>query len=235
MDIKDKVVIITGASSGIGEAAARLLASKGAKVGLVARSEKKLRGLERELPGSFAVVADMTDFDAARKMVETIHAHYGRIDILVNNAGRGGDFGPLEHVDIRKFRDLMELNVYGLIVATQAAIPFLREAGGGAIVNIGSGTTKMVMPGMSVYPSTKHVVQHISRVSRLELAKDNISVTVVHPYLTATNFFNDMDENRRNEFLRRADPPQKVAEEILRAIEEGMEEIDMSATHRSAR
>ena len=90
------------------------------------------------------------------------------------------------------------------------------------------------MPGMSVYPATKHVVQHLSRVARAELAKDNIAVTILHPYLTATNFFSRLPEDRRQELLKRADSPEMVADEIVRAIEEGPEEIDMSARHRGS-
>jgi short-subunit dehydrogenase len=127
----------------------------------------------------------------------------------------------------------MELNVYGPIVAMQAVIPYLREAGQGAIINIGSGTTKMLMPGGNIYPSTKHVLHHISRTARVELAKDNIAVTILHPYITATHFFDNMNPERRQELLKRADSPEQVAQEILRAIEEGMEEIDMSAAHRA--
>jgi short-subunit dehydrogenase len=228
MEIKNKVIIITGASSGIGEAAAKALAAKGAKVALVARSEDKLKELSNSLADSFVVKTDMTNEVSIKNMVEEVAKHYGHVDALINNAGRGTDFGPVEKIDINEFRNLMDLNIYGPIVAMQEVIPELRKVGGGAIVNIGSGTVYMMAEGMSVYPGTKVLLQHITRTARLELAKDNIAVTILHPYVTKTNFFDRMDQKQKDEYLSRGDEPEKVADKIVEALETGAEIISLA-------
>lgn len=140
MEIKDKVIVVTGASSGIGEAAARLLAGKGAKLALVARSSEKIEKLAEESAGAFAIKADMSKIDEAREMIRKAHDRFGRIDVLINNAGQG--YGaPVEKIDIGKYRYLFDLNVLGPLVAMQTVIPIMRRQGGGTIINISSGTS----------------------------------------------------------------------------------------------
>ena len=107
MEIRDTIVIITGASGGIGLATARLLSKNGAKVALVARSTDKLASIAATLPGSFAVTADMSRGPDIRNMVKSIHGHYGRIDVLINNAGRGM-WNSAEKTDLEQYRGLME-------------------------------------------------------------------------------------------------------------------------------
>lgn len=236
MIIRDKVVIVTGASTGIGAAAARLLAQKGARVALAARSKDKLEALSAQLPGSFVAPVDMTDHAAVERMIAQVHAHYGRIDALVNNAGRGGSWTPVERIDIDVFRRLMELNVYGQIVAMQRVIPIMRAQGGGVIVNVGSGTVKMVREGGSVYPGTKVLLQHVTRIARKELEKDGIVVGIVHPFITNTPFFENGEPSdgqtreavaARPDFLAHAHPPEKPAAAIVEMIETGVPEISL--------
>lgn len=187
MDVKNKVVLVTGASSGIGKAAAELFAAQGAQVALAARSAEALETLAARLPGSLAIATDMTREKDVRRMVERTHEHYGRIDVLVNNAGRGMRAGVAE-VGLQEFRDLLELNVISLLHATQRVVPIMRAQGGGMLVNISSGTTKMLIPGMGLYSATKHVVNHLSDIARLELAPLGIRVSTVYPTRTATDF-----------------------------------------------
>jgi short-subunit dehydrogenase len=187
MDIQNKVVIITGASAGIGLTTARLFAANGAKVALAARSMDKLSALESELDGSYAVQVDMTDVSSIKGMVEKVREHYGRIDVLINNAGQGM-FLPLEQVDLQQARDLIELNVIGPLAAMQAVIPIMREQGGGLIINISSGLSKMSVPNLGVYASTKTALNMISLTARAELANDNIRLSIVYPGRTATEF-----------------------------------------------
>jgi len=190
MKVRDKVVIVTGASSGMGLATARLLAKKGAKVALVSRSKEKLEEISRDLPGSVVIQADMRVENDIKNMVAKAHEHFGRIDILINNAGRG--YGtPLEYIDIKQFRELFELNVVGPLIAMQAVIPVMRKQGGGMIVNISSGTTLSYMPGVSAYASLKRALNGLTLTAREELKKDNIVVSVVYPYITETNFYRD--------------------------------------------
>lgn len=221
MDVKNKVVIITGASSGIGEAAARLLAQKGAKVVMAARSLDKLKEMEKELPGSLAIQADMTREKDVRDLVEKTKESFGRVDILVNNAGQGLA-APVEHVDLPKYRAVMELNVFGPLLAMETAVPIMRSQGGGMIVNICSMVTKNYYPGIGAYASTKYALLALSLTARQELEKDKIIVSVVHPSLTATEFFHSDAQEPRDLTPRpgmAADPPEKVAEYIAKAIE----------------
>src|SRR5712691_8987444 len=130
MKIAESVVIVTGASSGIGLATARLLAQNRAKVALVARSKENLASVASELPGSFSRPTDMSELADVRKMVSDVHDHYGRIDGLVNNAGRSY-LGPVEEVDVDNYADVFRLNTLGPFVAMQEVIPIMRAQGGG--------------------------------------------------------------------------------------------------------
>ena len=122
MQIKDRVFIVTGASSGIGLATAVALSGRGGKVALLARSTDALEKLARQLPGSLPVTVDMTQFDRVREAVQVVHAHYDRIDGLVNNAGRSYA-ASVEEIDPAVFDEIFRLNVSGPIVGMQAVIP----------------------------------------------------------------------------------------------------------------
>ena len=137
MQIKDHVVIVTGASSGIGRSTAIALSGAGAKVALLARTGSALQELSQQLPGSLPVTVDLTKFDRVREAVRTVHQHYGRIDGLVNNAGRSYAAG-IEEIEPALFDEIFHLNVLGPVVAMQAVIPVMRAQGGGSIVNINS-------------------------------------------------------------------------------------------------
>ena len=139
MEIKGRVVIVTGASGGIGLATAKLLAGKGAKVALVARSKEKLEKLAKELPDSLAITADMSKIGEIEQMIKKVMKHFGRIDILVNNAGQGY-LSTVEKTNIGVLRDIFELNVVGPLAAMQAVIPIMKKQQEGVIINISSGT-----------------------------------------------------------------------------------------------
>jgi short-subunit dehydrogenase len=182
-----KIAIVTGASSGIGLATARVLAENGVKVGLVSRSRRILEEISGTLPGSRAIPADMTKIPQIEKMVSRVMKQFGRIDILVNNAGQGYD-APVEKTDLATFRYIYDLNIIGPLVAMQQVIPIMKAQGGGTIINISSGTALMNLPGMSPYSSSKRALAAISLAARQELQADNIVVSVVYPYITLTNF-----------------------------------------------
>ena len=124
MDVKDKVAIVTGASSGIGLATAKLLSERGAKVVLSARTFSVLKRTSENLPDSFPVKADMTKTADIKRMVNKTVEHFGRIDILVNNAGRGF-FAPVEQIDPAKYRYILELNLVAPVIAMQQVIPVM--------------------------------------------------------------------------------------------------------------
>jgi len=142
MDIKDKVVIVTGASMGIGEATARALAREGALVVLAARSEEALEKLADELPRSLVVRTDMMREADITNLVQKTMDEFGRVDVLVNNAGQGL-YGAVENVNIDDYRKIFELNVIGPLRAMHAVIPIMRKQGGGSIVNISSLVSKI--------------------------------------------------------------------------------------------
>lgn len=173
MDVKGKVSIVTGASSGIGKATAELLAQKGATV----------VGISRHGP----VVGDMTKPADIQKFVADTVKQYERIDILVNNAGRGYD-AAIEFTDIKILQEIYTLDVVGPLLAMQAVIPVMRKQGGGAIVNISSATALMALPNMGGYSSLKRALVGLSLTAAAELKKDHITVSVVYPYSTDTNF-----------------------------------------------
>ncbi len=185
--LQGKTAIVTGASSGIGLATARILAENGVKVGLVSRSKGVLEEISGTLPGSRAIPADMTKIPQIRKMVNGMMKYFGRIDILVNNAGQGYD-ASVEKTDVGTFRYIYDLNIIGPLFAMQQVIPIMRAQGGGTIINISSGTALMNLPGMSPYSSSKRALAAISLAARQELQADNIIVSIVYPYITLTNF-----------------------------------------------
>jgi len=228
MKIKDKVIIVTGASQGIGLVTARHLSSLGAKIVVAARSKDLINSLEKELPNSLGIIADMRKATDIKNLVQKTIDKFGRVDILINNAGQGmvGDF---EHIDIVQYKAIMDLNVFGVVIAMQEVIPYMRKQGGGMIINISSGVTKMYLPGLSAYSSTKYALNSISLTARQELEKDHIIVSIVLPGLTATNFAKNSIGSNPNWAAGRkmpeADAPEKVAKTIEKIINSEEAEI----------
>lgn len=233
MNIEGKVVIVTGASSGIGLATAELFAQKGARVVLVARSKDKLKKIAKRLPHSFVVVTDMTEKKEIIAMVSQTYNHFGRVDILVNNAGQGYD-AAVEEINTTVFKKLFELNLIGPLVAMQQVIPIMRQQKEGVIVNISSGTALMYLENMSAYSSLKRALVGLSLTAREELKKDGIMVSVVYPFITETDFEKNTIKhhtrqremnNDDNFTLPKADSATYVAEKILEAIHSKKAEI----------
>ena len=224
MEIKDRVFIVTGASSGIGLATAKILAERGGKVALLARSTDALRVLAKQLPGSLPVTADMTQWPHVREAVGTVHRHYGRVDGLVNNAGRSYA-AAVEEIEPALFDEIFHLNVLGPIVAMQSVIPLMRAQGGGSIVNINSGTAFMTVPQYSVYSSSKRALLGFSLTARVELEKDRIAVSEIYPFITATNFGKNRMGNPAgggpSANYAEGDRPEFIAGLVVQAIEEG--------------
>jgi NADP-dependent 3-hydroxy acid dehydrogenase YdfG len=224
VEIEKRVFIVTGASSGIGLAAARALCTRGGQVALLARSTGALQSLADQLPGSLPITADMTRFDELRAAVEVVHRHYGRVDGLVNNAGRSYAT-TVERIDPVLFDEIFHLNVLGPIVAMQAVIPLMRSQGGGSIVNINSGTAFMTIGGYSVYSASKRALMGFSLTAREELESDHIAVSEIYPDRTATNF----GRNRMVGSEAGGPPadysdaarPEVIADIVVKAIEEG--------------
>ena len=228
MNIKDKVVIITGASSGIGLATARLLSKQGAKLALAARTKKKLDDLSIELSDSISIPTDMTKIAEIKRMVEKTIEHFGRVDILINNAGQGYD-ASTEKTNIDTVHYIFDLDVIGPLVAMQQVIPYMRKQGGGTIINVSSGTALMYLPNMGAYSAIKRALANISLTAREELKNDNITVSVVYPYMTLTNFEKNTikdipeTEDEQEDFNR---PPLDTAEYLAQKILDGIKSGD---------
>jgi short-subunit dehydrogenase len=227
VQIDNRVFVVTGASQGIGLSTAKVLAARGAKLALLARSADLLEQLSADIPGSLAVTVDVTDFAALRKSIDQVHKHFGQIDGLINNAGRSYA-ASVEEIDPVIFDEIFHLNVLAPIVAMQAVIPAMRAQGQGSIVNINSGTAFMTIPHYSVYSSSKRALVGFSFTAREELAKDGIVVSQVYPAVTATNFgVNRMGVTRPGgpaADYAKGDTPEFVAGLVVQAIEEGESE-----------
>jgi len=189
--LADQVVIITGASSGLGEATARRLARGGAKLVISARRAERLEALARELDPSgqrvLTIAADVTDTAGRRRLVDDALQKFGRIDALVNNAGYGTR-GPVELVPVELIRRNFETNLFSLIALTQLVIPHLRARGSGRIINIGSVAGRIARPLSSIYDSTKHALEAITDGLRGELAPFGIAVVLIRPGFILTEF-----------------------------------------------
>ena len=234
MDIRDKVVIITGASLGIGRATSRLLASRGAKLVLAARTKSTLDALEAELPGAIAVPTDVREVEDVTILVEAALAKFGRIDILVNLAGQAM-WAPVEQVDVEHYRNLLDLNVLGYLRTMQAVIPVMRRQGGGMIVNVSSMVSMAHRPNLAGYASTKAAVNTLTLTAREELRESNIIVCLIRPRLVETEFGNNaaMPEpaalrDRANPNAPPMDTPELVAETIAELIETEAAEMNLA-------
>ncbi len=189
--LSDQVVIVTGASSGIGEAVARRLARGGARLVLGARRAEPLAALARELDPSGtrvrAVPADVTAEADRRRLVDTALQAFGRIDALVNNAGYGTR-GPIERVPLELIRRNFETNLFATIALIQLIAPHLREQGSGRIVNIGSVAGRIARPMSSVYDATKHALEAVTDGLRGELAPFGVEVVLIRPGFIRSGF-----------------------------------------------
>jgi len=225
MEVNDRVVIVTGASSGIGAAFARLAAGEGARLVLAARRTERLEALAAELPGALAVTTDLRDPAQVRRLVAAAAEAFGRVDVLVNNAGQGMHV-PVEEARLEDLQAIVELNLYGPLVAMQAVLPLMRAQGGGAIVNVSSNTTRMVIPGIGPYSATKCALNQLSATARAEWAADGVVVSVVHPSVTATEFHQTLRAGAMRGGGRLApEAPEVVARAILEAIRSGAAEV----------
>ncbi|WDF32005.1 SDR family NAD(P)-dependent oxidoreductase [Arthrobacter agilis] len=230
MDIKDSVVVITGASSGIGAATARAAARSGARVVLAARREDRIKKLAAELGGSIAVRCDVTRQEQVDSLVQTALAEFGRIDILVNNAGQGLQ-ARTEQITLNDFRSVLELNLIAPLAMMQAVLPTMRRQEAGSIVNISSGTTFADVPGTGGYVASKIALERLSAIARNELDGTGITVSTMIPFVTSTEFLTSIRAGRADAEAMTAganfDTPEQVADAILQLIESGEPHKDL--------
>ena len=227
MSIEGKVVAITGASSGIGRAAAQLLAARGAAVVLGARREQQLAAVAAEITaaGGRAVhlVTDVTRRHDLQALVGLACDRFGRLDVLVNNAG----IGPISSFDALRVEDwdaMIDVNIKGVLYGIAAALPLFRQQGSGHIINVVSTAGLKILPTMGVYAATKNAVRTITEALRQE-AGPHLRVTEVSPGFVATDFAESMTDpvvkaaiKKRGEGM--AIQPDAIARGILFAIEQ---------------
>jgi NADP-dependent 3-hydroxy acid dehydrogenase YdfG len=187
--IQDKVVAITGASSGIGEATALACANAGAKVALAARRSDRIEALASRIEAdggrAVAIETDVTDEASARAFIEGAREQLGGLHGLVNNAGVML-LGPVEGADTDQWRQMVEVNCLGLLYCTHAALPIMREEGAGHIVNLSSVAGRVASLGSAVYNLTKWGVNGFSEALRQEALHANIRVTIIEPGFVRT-------------------------------------------------
>lgn len=222
VELDGAVCVVTGASSGIGAATARLLAAEGAAVVLAARRSERIEALARELPRALAVPTDVTAGGELERLVQLATSAFGEIDVFVSNAGQGLHV-PVQQIDADDLRAVFELNVVAPLRAMQLVLPTMRERGRGAIVNVSSATALRIFPGIGGYSATKAALGVLSESARLENAESGVRISVVYPSVTATEFHQHL---RAGQILGSArgmvpDPPELAAAAILFAIRTG--------------
>jgi NADP-dependent 3-hydroxy acid dehydrogenase YdfG len=188
-NIEGKVVVITGASSGLGEATARLLSKQGASVVLGARRTDRLQSLTDELSQSggkaLTVTTDVTRREQVKNLVDVAVQKFGRIDVMINNAGLMQQ-SPLERLKVEEWDNMIDINIKGVLYGIAAALPHMQRQKSGHIINVSSVAGHKVTPAGTVYCATKHAVRVISEGLRQEVKPYNIRTTVISPGAVAT-------------------------------------------------
>jgi NADP-dependent 3-hydroxy acid dehydrogenase YdfG len=196
-NINDKVVIITGASSGIGEATAKELASKGAKVVLAARREERLKKLQEEIQnkGGQAIykVTDVVSHEQMEELANYVLKEFGKIDVMVNNAGVM-PLSPVHQKKINEWDKMIDVNIKGVLYGIAAVLPSMRERKAGHIINVSSIAGHLVFPAGAVYSGTKFAVRAITEGLRIEEASNNIRTTIISPGTITTELLESISD-----------------------------------------
>ena len=221
---ENDVVLVTGASQGIGRGVALAFAREGARLVLAARSADRLSQVQKEIHDlgaeAVAVPTDVTSPAAVETLVTTAMDRFGRIDVLVNNAG----IGRVGAVESETFEDdvhhTLQASLFGMIHVTQRVLPILREQGSGAIVNMSSVMGRKAFARFGSYAIVMHAVSAFSDALRQELAGSNVQVSVIHPALTATDLLRDADEAQMPGPFRHMTPlsPDDVGRSVVTAV-----------------
>ena len=229
--MQDKVVVITGASRGLGKSLANVLASKGAKLVISGRNKKDLEGVAKGIASkitkkteALAVVADITKENEVIHIADIAVEKFGRIDVWINNAGVWLPKMPIEKIDMKKAHELLEVNLFGTIYGARAAITAMKKRGDrigdGMIVNIISTSALQGRPNQSIYSASKHAAKGFTDSVREELA--GITVIGVYPGGIKTNLFDVAKPADFDNFM----DPDMVAAQIVENMEKNKPEIE---------
>lgn len=234
-NIGGKVIVITGASSGLGEASARLLSTQGASVVLGARRQDRIQSLADELTGSggkaLAVTTDVTHCEQVKRLVDAAVQTYGRIDVMINNAGLMPQ-SPLERLKIDEWNRMIDVNIKGVLYGIAAALPYMKQQKAGHIINVSSVAGHKVGPGFAVYAATKHAVRALSEGLRQEVKPYSIRTTVISPGAVATELPDsvtdpDVAERLQKFYAEIAIPADSFARAVAFAISQP-EDVDVN-------
>jgi len=234
-NIEGKVVVITGGSSGLGEATARHLSAQGAAIVLGARRADRLNILVSELTGqggrALALVTDVTQRGQVKALVDAAVQAYGRIDVMINNAGLMPQ-SPLERLKIDDWDQMIDVNIKGVLYGIAAALPYMKEQKAGHFINVSSVAGHKVRAGGVVYSATKHAVRVISEGLRQEVKPYNIRTTVISPGAVATELPNSVSEPDIAEGMRKFYDANAIpADSFARAVAFAMsqpEDVDVN-------
>ena len=234
-NIEGKVVVITGASSGLGEATARLLSAQGANVVLGARRIDRLGVLADELSRrggkALAVPTDVIQCDQVKRLVDAAVQTYGRIDVMINNAGLMPQ-ALLERLKIDEWNQMIDVNIKGVLYGIAAALPHMKQQKAGHFINVSSVAGHRVGPGFAVYAATKYAVRALSEGLRQEVKPYNIRTTVISPGAVATELPNTVTDPQAAERIRKFYAEVAIpAESFARAVAFAMsqpEEVDVN-------
>ena len=233
--IEGKVVVITGASSGLGEAAARHLAAEGARVVLGARRTDRIETIAQEITEggaeAIAVTADVTDRDQVQALVDAAAEEFGRIDVLLNNAGVM-PLSPLEMLRVDEWDQAIDVNIKGVLYGIAAALPYMKEQKSGQVISVSSVAGHTISPGGAVYSATKYSVRVIAEALRQEVKDYNIRSTVISPGAVDTELPSSVGaegvaENIAEYYQENAIPADSFARCVVFAISQP-EEMDVN-------
>ena len=234
-NIAGKVIVITGASSGLGEATARLLSKEGATVVLGARRADRLQALVKELTDrgarALAVTTDVTDRNQVKQLVDTAVQNFGRIDVMLNNAGLM-PHSPLERLKIDEWDRMVDVNFKGVLYGIAAALPHMMRQKAGHIINVSSVAGHKVTPAGAVYAATKHAVRALSEGLRQEVKAYNLRTTIISPVAVATELPDsiteaDVSEGIHKFYEENAIPADSFARAVAFAISQP-EDVDIN-------
>jgi short-subunit dehydrogenase len=227
--LKDKVIFISGASSGIGALMAIRLAERGAIPVLTGRNVERLKEISAAIKGKNAYYSmDVTDNEQVKKTIDAVIAKYGKIDVLLNNAGYG-QFEDFMSMPVESFEKMMDTNYMGIVRCTKAVIPHMAKQGSGHIVNIASLAGKLGTAKSTSYTATKHAVLGFTNSLRMELRGQGIQVSAVNPGPIDTPFFSLADPS--GSYVKNVSwfmmKPEYVVKGIIRLIERRKAELDL--------
>lgn len=235
MNIEGKVIVITGASSGLGEATAKLLSSRGATLILAARREDRIQFLADELKKTnskvLAIKTDVSQFAQVQHLVDTAVNEFGQVDVIINNAGVM-PLSLLEQCKVEEWDQMIDINIKGVLYGVAAVLPYMTSRKRGHIINVASTAGHRVMPTSSVYSATKYAVRALSEGLRQEVTPYNIRTTIISPGASSTGLLDGISDSHLQHTIRESAsafslPPDAFARMVLFAIEQP-EEVDVN-------